>query len=164
MALWQVFIAIFAITFLQDHLIDLEEITEVLVALDGNSGIIIEGLPPKEGIALFLGKTVSFIPFTPTRVGYTFDGWYTSVSGGIKVFDSTGLPVLGTAYVDLNSSWCYSDDITLYAQWVTLPGLCYINDGTSFEGAEYYLYIKDGDNYSQYIPYIHNGTSWEPFG
>ena len=41
---------------------------------------------------------------TPTRTGYTFNGWYTEVSGGNRV---------GGA----DDDYTPSDDITLYAQW-----------------------------------------------
>ena len=41
---------------------------------------------------------------TPTRTGYTFNGWYTAASGGTKV---------GAA----GASYTPNSDITLYAQW-----------------------------------------------
>ena len=40
----------------------------------------------------------------PTRVGYTFKGWYTAANGGTKVGDA-------------GASYTPSKDITLYAQW-----------------------------------------------
>ncbi len=40
---------------------------------------------------------------TPTRTGYTFNGWYTAKSGGTKILPSTKYTVVG--------------DQTLYAQW-----------------------------------------------
>lgn len=49
------------------------------------------------------GETYGDLP-TPTRSGYTFDGWYTATSGGTKITSST--------FVDLSS-----DQITLYAHW-----------------------------------------------
>ena len=44
---------------------------------------------------------------TPTRTGYTFDGWYTAASGGTKVGDG------GATY----SPGANITDITLYAHW-----------------------------------------------
>ncbi|MBO4327688.1 MAG: InlB B-repeat-containing protein, partial [Clostridia bacterium] len=41
---------------------------------------------------------------TPTRTGYTFDGWYTSESGGSKVTDSTKMTT--------------ASNHTLYAHWM----------------------------------------------
>lgn len=40
---------------------------------------------------------------TPTRVGYTFEGWYTAADGGVRITDTT---IVKTA-----------DDHTLYAKW-----------------------------------------------
>ena len=48
------------------------------------------------------GSTYGTLP-TPTRSGYTFNGWYTSASGGTKVTSSTTVSA--------------SSDHTLYAQW-----------------------------------------------
>ncbi len=42
---------------------------------------------------------------TPTRSGYTFDGWYTSASGGTKVTSSTTI----------------SANTTVYAHWTAVP-------------------------------------------
>ncbi|MDR2591697.1 MAG: InlB B-repeat-containing protein [Chitinispirillales bacterium] len=47
---------------------------------------------------------------TPTRSGYTFDGWYTSSSGGTRV--TTG--------------YAFTGNTTIYAQWTTTsPGTSY---------------------------------------
>lgn len=40
-------------------------------------------------------------------------------------------------------------------------GLCKIHNGTSCE--DHLAHIKDGDSYAVYIPYVYNGTSWEPY-
>ena len=50
------------------------------------------------------GSTYGTLP-TPTRTGYTFDGWYTAASGGTKITSSTT--------VNLTA------DQTLYAHWRT---------------------------------------------
>ena len=44
---------------------------------------------------------------TPTRTSYTFDGWYTSVSGGTKVTSTTNYTNVGAQ--------------TLYAHWTGVP-------------------------------------------
>ena len=41
---------------------------------------------------------------TPTRTGYTFNGWYTATSGGTKIGNG-------------GASYTPTEDITLYAQW-----------------------------------------------
>ncbi len=43
---------------------------------------------------------------TPTREGYTFDGWYTAPSGGTKISSSTTVP---------------AGDVTYYAHWKNIP-------------------------------------------
>jgi uncharacterized repeat protein (TIGR02543 family) len=48
-----------------------------------------------------VGTTLGTLP-TPTRTGYTFNGWYTSSSGGTKISVSTAVP---------------SSNIIYYAQW-----------------------------------------------
>ena len=48
------------------------------------------------------GATYGTLP-TPTRAGYTFDGWYTSATGGTKITSSTKVTATGNQ--------------TLYAHW-----------------------------------------------
>lgn len=52
----------------------------------------------------------------PTLTGYTFDGWFSSATGGIKVYDAGGKATNdGTYWKD--SKWAFKGDVTLYAQW-----------------------------------------------
>lgn len=67
------------------------------VVFDANGGSV--GTTSKN---VTFGSTYGSLP-TPTRLGYTFDGWYTSINGGSKIDSST--------YVDVASSQ------TLYAHW-----------------------------------------------
>lgn len=53
--------------------------------------------------------TLASLP-TPTRSGYTFNGWYTSAGGGTKVTTAT----------------VFSSDTVIYAQWTESPGGGYI--------------------------------------
>ena len=47
---------------------------------------------------------------TPTRTGYTFQGYYTSTNGGgSKVYNSSGSPYI--------SKWTFTSTTTLYAYW-----------------------------------------------
>ena len=50
------------------------------------------------------GSAVGTLP-TPTRSGYTFNGWYTSSSGGTKISSST----------------IVTGDVTYYAHWIAIP-------------------------------------------
>lgn len=55
----------------------------------------------------------------PTRTGYTFNGWYTSPSGGTQVYDATGhCTNEGTYWSD--QKWVYKGNVTLYAQWTAI--------------------------------------------
>lgn len=67
------------------------------VTLKANGGKV-----SKSSITVTNGKTYSSLP-TPTRSGYTFDGWYTATTGGDKVTSSTK--------VNLKKNQ------TLYAHW-----------------------------------------------
>lgn len=55
---------------------------------------------------------------TPTRTGYTFNGWYTAASGGTKITDSSTVSITAAQ--------------TLYAQWATnrLSIRYHVNGGT----------------------------------
>jgi uncharacterized repeat protein (TIGR02543 family) len=44
------------------------------------------------------GGTLSNLPTSPTRPGYTFGGWYTAASGGTQVTSSTSVPSANTTY------------------------------------------------------------------
>lgn len=68
-----------------------------------------------------------------SRSGYTFDGWYTSASGGTKVFNSDGTLVPNVSgYSDANSNWIYCDkDVTLYAHWIENVYQLYDSNGNS---------------------------------
>jgi len=50
---------------------------------------------------------------TPTRAGYTFNGYYTETSGGTQRINSSGI------YVALTNT-TYTAEVTLYAQWSTI--------------------------------------------
>ena len=52
-----------------------------------------------------------------TRSGYTFTGWWTSPSGGTRVFDSNGNCIVGS-YWNSAKQWIYQGNVTLYAQWM----------------------------------------------
>lgn len=52
--------------------------------------------------AQYANPSVGSLP-TPTRSGYSFDGWYTAANGGIKITETTTV----------------TTDITLYAHWIT---------------------------------------------
>ncbi len=55
----------------------------------------------------------------PTRMGYLFDGWYTSPVGGTRVYDSSGNTVKDGTFFNSAAQWIYEGNITLYAQWIS---------------------------------------------
>lgn len=61
---------------------------------------------------------------TSTREGYSFDGWYTEKTGGIKISSTTNMPLDGATY---------------YAQWKTVDyTITYdMNDGSSNEAVNH---------------------------
>ena len=67
------------------------------VNFDPNGGVV-----SKASIPVTYGKIYGTLP-TPTRMGYTFDGWYTELTGGTKIVSST---MVGN-----------SAGSTLYAHW-----------------------------------------------
>lgn len=71
--------------------------------------------PTSKGVQY--GSQYGTLP-NPTRTGYTFNGWYTSASGGIKVLDTT---VMGAS------------NTTIYAQWTPISySISYnLNGGTN---------------------------------
>lgn len=73
-----------------------QEAVEYTVTYNANGGTCGTASATYQGAALTLP--------TPTRTGYTFNGWYTAASGGTKIGDA------GASYIpDANT--------TLYAQW-----------------------------------------------
>lgn len=60
---------------------------------------------------------------TPTRSGYSFDGWYTAAEGGDKVSTDT----------------VYTENTTLYAHWTQ-------NSSSSHHSTTYTITVKDVEN------------------
>ena len=63
------------------------------------------------------GKSAYYSLGRATRSGYTFTGWWTSPSGGTRVFDSNGNCIVGN-YWNSSKQWIYQGNVTLYAQWM----------------------------------------------
>ena len=63
-------------------------------------------------------STLSVYTPIPQRLGYTFVGWYSSKSGGVKVADANGsLVASATGFTGSIKQWQNANNITLYAQW-----------------------------------------------
>lgn len=70
------------------------------------------GMTPLSSMIVTNSSTYGTLP-TPTRVGYTFNGWYTASSGGTQIVRS--------------STVCLSSAQTLYAHWTPNNYVAYLN-------------------------------------
>lgn len=79
----------------------------------------------------------------PTRIGYTFKGWYDALEGGTQVYNADGLCTNeGTYWKD--SKWAYADNVTLYAQWEQNEyTVTYNSNGGSTENTTRTYYYND---------------------
>ena len=68
-----------------------------IVILDPNGGTVSENK-----LEIAMGEKYGNLP-TPTRTGYTFEGWFTEKEGGNKILESDIMPLIATQ--------------TLYAHW-----------------------------------------------
>lgn len=69
----------------------------ITVSFDANGGSV-----STESVLAYFGTPIGSLP-TPTRTGFTFNGWYTAASGGEKITETSTLSSV--------------NDITLYAHW-----------------------------------------------
>ena len=87
---------------------------------------------------------------TPTRTGYTFNGWYTAASGGTKV---------GNA----GASYTPTANITIYAQWTVIKYTISYNanggDASSVPDSQTKAYNESGFNLSSKVPTKAKGTT-----
>jgi len=76
---------------------DIEQETSITVTFDAGGGSV-----DNDSITVKAGGVYGGLP-TPTRDGYTFDGWYTAASGGTRIVPDTTV--------------VQTEDHTLYAHW-----------------------------------------------
>lgn len=63
-------------------------------------------------------STLSVYTPIPQRLGYTFVGWYSSTSGGVKVADANGsLVASATGFTGAIKQWQNANNTVLYARW-----------------------------------------------
>lgn len=105
------------------------------------------------GTNLYNGTNTNSVPVTydsgyyyemkndvPTRTGYTFAGWYTSPTGGTKVYGADGYAIKGTSYWNNSNHWVYTGDLTVYAHWTpNRVNLDYRASGGSINSSTYYV-------------------------
>ena len=91
------------------------------------------------------GQTLTLSTDTPTKAGYTFQGWSASSTATSAEYSAGG------SYID-------NSNITLYAVWKASGAVrIYTNNGWK----QAIPYIYDGNNWKQAIPYIYDGNNWK---
>lgn len=95
------------------------------LTLNPNGGTVVTESGTKTAIAykpaknqlIYLGPNFNSMSWAkPSRTGYTFTGWYTAATGGIKVHGADGKCVNEGAYFK-NGNYQKAAALTLYAQW-----------------------------------------------
>lgn len=87
---------------------------------------------------------------SPTRAGYTFEGWYTAE--GTQVYDKNGKCVNGTGYWN-NNNWCKDlgedgSSTTVYAHWTANEyTITYHGNTDTLDPAQYHFRILCGRNF-----------------
>lgn len=87
---------------------------------------------------------------SPTRAGYTFEGWYTAE--GTQVYDKNGKCVNGTGYWN-NSNWCKDlgvdgSSMTVYAHWTANEyTITYHGNTDTLDPAQYPFRLLSGRNF-----------------
>jgi uncharacterized repeat protein (TIGR02543 family) len=100
------------------------------VTFNANSGYFYDEIYGSTTYSLtesgYSGKEIT-LP-TPTRSGYQFSGWYTgSFSGGVVTF--------GTKVGDAGDSYTITSTITLYARWVQVFTIAFMNGAGGYNPA-----------------------------
>jgi uncharacterized repeat protein (TIGR02543 family) len=87
---------------------------------------------------------------TPTRTGYTFNGWYTAASGGTKIGNG-------------GASYTPTANITIYAQWTIVKYTISYNanggNASSVPASQTKAYNESGFKLSSTVPTRANGTT-----
>ena len=92
------------------------------ITLNANGGAFSDGAttwasPSDPSVTYMSSNYYSVNWLLPIRTGYRFLGWYTSASGGTKIYNSDGVCVPGTSYWNSSNQWIYAGNATFYAHW-----------------------------------------------
>ena len=79
------------------------------------------------------------------RANYTFDGWWTSPTGGIQVYGANGLCINGTGFWE-NNIYIGTESLYLYAHWIPNVYQITLNKNGGTGGTDYF-YEKYGKGY-----------------
>lgn len=92
--------------------------TETFNANGGSTG--------NKSITVTYDSSNNYAVGTATRTGYTFAGWYTSASGGTKIYNANGTCANDGTYWKSNL-WHHTGNLTLYAHWTPNKYTLYYN-------------------------------------
>ena len=121
---------------------------------DNDSSTINQQVYPRYGTPeIYNGRVSSQLAVinVPIKQGFAFDGWFTELSGGVKVIDADGIPVANVEdLTDENGNWILvGGQPRFYAQWtaeeydVTLD----LNGGSLPEGSSNPMKVTYGEKY-----------------
>lgn len=103
------------------------------ITFDPNGGNITENT--KE-VVYNSTKNNNVSSLNPTKTGYIFNGWYTERTEGIQVYKNDGSSNANSnTFWNSNNQWVYTDDITLYAQWIPITYTITYNGNGSTSGS-----------------------------
>ncbi|MGN1168480.1 MAG: InlB B-repeat-containing protein [Acutalibacteraceae bacterium] len=111
--------------------------SESIVTFNSNGGTAENGSK-----TVASGQPVGTLP-TPTREGYTFDGWFTALSGGTKVTENTTV----------------NSNVTYYAHWTANRYTVNFYDGDTLLGSKTLSYDETGTLSYGYVP-VKNGYTF----
>ena len=78
-----------------------------------------EGTSQQTSVNVTYGALYYYELGTATRSGYVFDGWWTSATGGERVYNADGMAVTGSSYWNKSWQWQYPSNLTIYAHWIS---------------------------------------------
>lgn len=103
-------------------------------------------------------STTSTAPI-PTRIGYKFLGWYTTTSGGTKVFNADGTyNSNATSYWGSGGKYLGYNDLTLYANW-EIQNVAYVKTENGWKLAT--IYVKTENGWKPAILYVKTSNGWK---
>ena len=101
------------------------------------------GTTPTASKTVTYDQTYGALPI-PTRPGYEFLGWFTSLDGGMEVTSDTVVKITAAQ--------------TLYAHWKVM-GAVFAHDGDQWQRALCYLSTDDGWKHA--LPYVYTSDGWK---
>ena len=123
------------------------------ITLNGNGGVTtVDSLE----IAYGTEQNNNICQYMPKRKAYEFLGWYSSPTGGVQVYDATGLCTNDGTYW-FNDVCVHTEDYTLYAQWKALNIAYYKHEG---EWKLCRTYIKVDNTWKPAIMYIKSNNKY----